>query len=79
MFAHARACPGKIGTHSCDASIFVEYGNLQRPRTVISNNHVCHGGRDARVSHFIRIDHIAHDDHDYPNKIVPDYNSYNEV
>jgi hypothetical protein len=52
---------------------------LQRTRAVISNSHVRHGGRDARTSHFIRIDHITHDDHDDPYKKVPGYNSYNEV
>jgi hypothetical protein len=85
MFAHARACPGETGAHSRDASIPAEYGNLQCPRAVISNSHVRHGGRDARASHFICIDHIAHDDHydhddhDYPCRTVPGYNSYNEV
>jgi hypothetical protein len=78
-FAHARACLGKTGTRSCDASIPTEYENLQRTRAVISNSHVRHGGRDARTSHFIRIDHITHDDHDDPYKKVPGYNSYNEV
>jgi hypothetical protein len=80
--AHARTCLGQTDAHSRDASISTEYGNLQRPHTVISNSHVRHDARDACVSHFIGIDHIAHnnhDDHDYPYKTVLDYNGYNEV
>jgi hypothetical protein len=42
--AHARMCPGETGAHSHDASIPADYGNLQRPRTIISNGHAHHVG-----------------------------------
>jgi hypothetical protein len=48
-FTHARACPDETGAHSRDASIPIEYENLQRPRTFISNGHTRHVGRDARA------------------------------
>jgi hypothetical protein len=62
-FAHAHTLPGETGAHSRNASIPARYGNSQRPRAVISNGHVRHVSRDARVHHFTCIYHVAHDDH----------------
>jgi hypothetical protein len=39
-----RVRPSKTGTYSCNASIFVEYRNLQCPHAVISSGHVRHIG-----------------------------------
>jgi hypothetical protein len=84
-FAHARACPYETGAHSRDASIPAKYGDLLRPRAVVSNGHVCHIGRDARAHRFARIYHVTHDgrynhdDHDYPGKIFLGYNGYNQA
>jgi hypothetical protein len=77
--AHACAS-GKTRAHSRDASIPAVYGNLQRPRAVISSGHFRHVGRDAHVHYFVRICHVVHDahdnrynhdDHNYPVKVSP--------
>jgi hypothetical protein len=47
-FTHVRVCPSETGTHSREALIPADYGNLQHPRVVISNGHVRHVGQDAR-------------------------------
>jgi hypothetical protein len=72
-FSHTRA-PREIGTHSHDASIPAEYGNLQHPRAIISSDHVRNVGRDAHAHYFAYIYHVTHDshyNHNYPDKVIP--------
>jgi hypothetical protein len=80
-----RVRPRETGTHSRGASILAEYGFPQCPRAIISNGHVHHVSRDARVHHFACIYHIAHDglynhdDHNYPSKTFLSDNGYNQA
>jgi hypothetical protein len=60
-------------------SIVAEPESLCHPRSVTSNCLVRRNGLDSHASRIIRIAHVIHDSHDYPNGTIWGHNNNDEA